>query len=252
MINIGNYVTRKKYGNDIIFKVVKIEDDKVILHGADLRLYADADYNDLQLVTISKKKERNIINVRELDKTDYFYIPGIILHLDSDEDYLEKCKNFYNDQKVKYYGYKSEEKKYENIVISLIKKHHPNIIVITGHDAYYKKNNSYKNSNYYIKSVKKIRSEYSNNDSLIIIAGACQSDFDNLIKSGATFASSPKRINIHALDPAIIATYIALTNKNEIINLDEILSKTKYKKDGFGGFEVYGTMKIGMPRKEIN
>ena len=31
-------------------------------------------------------------------------------------------------------------------------------------------------------------------------------NYEDLIKAGANFASSPKRVNIHALDPAIIAS----------------------------------------------
>ena len=50
-------------------------------------------------------------------------------------------------------------------------------------------------------------------DELIVIAGACQSNYEELINSGANFASSPKRVNIHALDPAIIAISIAKTER---------------------------------------
>ena len=50
---------------------------------------------------------------------------------------------------------------------------------------------------------------------MFIIAGACQSNYEDLIKAGANFASSPKRINIHALDPAIIAVSISKTENNK-------------------------------------
>ena len=51
MYKVGSYVTRNKYNNDIIFKIVEIKNNKAILHGVDLRLYADAD-------TICKKKKK--------------------------------------------------------------------------------------------------------------------------------------------------------------------------------------------------
>ena len=87
-------------------------------------------------------------------------------------------------------------------------------------------------------------------DKLIIIAGACQSNYEELIKSGATFASSPKRINIHALDPAIVATTLSLLDRNEEVDLLPLLSKTKYGKDGMGGLKSKGTMYVGYPRGE--
>ena len=85
-------------------------------------------------------------------------------------------------------------------------------------------------------------------EKLIIIAGACQSNYEELIKAGANFASSPKRINIHALDPAIVASLIALSNKSESIDLLKIINSTKYKEEGIGGIITNGTMYVGYPR----
>ena len=242
---VGDYVTRKKYNNDIVFKIKSINRDVIILSGVDIRLYADAYANDLVLTSISKKKlEINTLRSLEVDK--YFYIPGKVLHIDADKNYLEKCEEYYKTQKVKYYGYMFKEKDFKDKVNDLIQKHKPEIVVVTGHDAYYK-NNKYKNSKYFIDAVKQIRDKYPN---VIIIAGACQSDYEGLIKAGSTFASSPSHINIHALDPAIIASYIALTSKDETINLIEMLSNTKYGSEGMGGFVINGTMRIGYPRNK--
>ena len=99
----------------------------------------------------------------------------------------------------------------------------------------------------FIKAVREARKILSHNN-LIIIAGACQSNYEELIKAGANFASSPKRINIHALDPAIIASCIALSDRNKPIDLINILEKTKYGKDGMGGIITNGTMYVGYPR----
>ena len=85
-------------------------------------------------------------------------------------------------------------------------------------------------------------------DKLVIIAGACQSNYEELIKAGANFASSPKRVNIHALDPAIIATTLALTERNKEIDLLDLLEKTKYGKNGVGGLVCNGLMFVGYPR----
>lgn len=243
MIRVGDYVTRRKYNNDILFKVEKILDNKVILSGVDLRLYADSNIDDLILRPINKKKEE-IRKTKELE-SDSFYIPGTILHIDSDDNYIEKCSNYYKKHNIKFNTYNIEEKDQPLKIINLIKKHNPSIVVLTGHDAFYKKNNTYKNSKYYIESVKRIR-EYSKD--IIIIAGACQSDYLSLIKNGSSFASSPKHINIHALDPSIIATNISLIDNNEVINIKEILNKTNYGPDGMGGTIIKGTMKTIYPR----
>ena len=45
--NLGDFVTRKSYSNDIVFKILKIEGDTVYLKGVDLRLCADAPITDI-------------------------------------------------------------------------------------------------------------------------------------------------------------------------------------------------------------
>ena len=126
--------------------------------------------------------------------------------------------------------------------------------MITGHDAYYKRKGStdnvmnYKNTSNFIDAVKVARNYEKNQDKLIIIAGACQSNYEELIKAGSTFASSPKRINIHALDPAIIASYLALYDRNKTVDLIDLLGKTKYGSEGMGGVVTKGCMFVGYPR----
>lgn len=254
MFKVGDLVTRKKYGNDIIFRIDKIENNTIYLKGIDVRLYADTSKDDLQLATISKKKE--IINkVRTLKTDDFFYIPGSILHIDGDTEYLEKCMNFYKEQKIKCYGYAYKESEFKSNINKLLTKHNPDILVITGHDAHYQKrknNETYKNSKYFIETVIEARKIKKTHEELVIIAGACQSDYENILKSGSTFASSPKTINIHALDPAIISSSIALTDKTEKIDIEKLLAKTKYGSDGIGGIIINGMMHTGYPRKDKN
>ena len=82
------------------------------------------------------------------------------------------------------------------------------------------------------------RSYQSNKDSLIIIAGACQSYYEALLKAGANVASSPTRDNIHLLDPVIIATLISKTSVSEYASIKEILNKTITRR--LGGIETKG------------
>ena len=256
LFNIGDIVTRNSYNNDVVFKIVDIDGDIAILEGVNIRLLADSKLDDL-------KKEDKIVNddlemldrfgELDLNRDEYFYLPGKILHIDSDKDYLKRCMNFYKKINIKAKGVRLKESEIKDNLVKLLEENKPDILVITGHDAYYKKmgneedSNNYKNTNYFIDAVRLARKN-SNQENLIIIAGACQSNYEELIKAGANFASSPKRINIHALDPAIIASSIALSDRNKTIDLLKILDKTKYGKDGIGGIITNGTMYVGYPR----
>lgn len=255
MIKIGDYVTRNSYRNDIVFKVIDIQGDNFILSGACIRLLADSPYSDLVLY------DDNIIDddfcttfneYKTLDRSEYFYLPGKVLHIDGDENFLGKCMNFYKKNKIKAYGLYSLESELADNIYGYLEKYNPDILVITGHDAMYKKrrsNGSYKNTDNFVRAVSEARRFEKSHEKLLIIAGACQSNYEELIKAGANFASSPKRINIHALDPAIIACSLAFADKNNNIDLINILEKTKYGVEGMGGIITTGTMYIGYPRE---
>lgn len=253
MINVNSLVTRKSHNNDIVFVVIRLDGNVAYLKGLDTRLYADAYLDDLEETVRSDDFTPNLDSLA-LNRDEYFYLPGKILHIDGDEDYLKKCLDFYSSNGLYAVGKKIEEKSMPNQLSNILNEVKPDILVITGHDAYYEKNgdinniNNYKNSKYFALSVRKAREFESSHEKLVIIAGACQSDYEDLIKSGANFASSPKRVNIHALDPAIIASVIAMTDKNECIDIKELLNKTKYGKYGIGGLVGNGMMYVGYPR----
>ena len=259
MFKIGDVVTRNSYNNDIIFTIIDIKDDIAYLKGIDVRLYADSSLDDLEkvLVNYDNNKDRNdVLKIKDmlnLDRSEYFYLPGKILHIDGDKDYLKRCIDFYKDMHLEAYGVNLDEERFERDITSCLKEYKPDILVITGHDSFKKnkdKNNlsSYQNSNNFVKATVKAREYERNQDKLIIIAGACQSFYEDLIKAGANFASSPKRINIHALDPAIIASAVALSPKNKEIDLISLLDKTHYGSDGIGGIITNGVMYVGYPR----
>ncbi|MGM9834633.1 MAG: sporulation peptidase YabG [Bacilli bacterium] len=257
-MHIGDFVTRNSHDNDTVFVILEIKDNVAILKGIDVRLYADSPLSDLILAPNdeeeSDKFAEKVIDDIEMDRSDFFYLPGKILHIDGDNDYLERCMNFYKKANVLAVGKNLSEDKISNEIVSLLKQYNPDIVIITGHDAYYKRlgnikdSHSYKNSLNFVNAVKKARMYEKSHDKLVIIAGACQSNYEELIKAGANFASSPKRINIHALDPAIIATTVALTERNKEIDLPLLLDKTKYGKNGMGGLVSNGLMFVGYPR----
>ena len=252
----GDLVTRISYNHDTVFKITNIKNDIYYLKGVEIRLFADAKKNDL-IKYIPKENieiEEPITEEIPLERSEYFYLPAKILHIDGDKDYLDKCMEYYKKKGLFAIGKKiTEEHIFENIKV-LLEEYKPDILVITGHDALYKnkgdiKNlNNYRNSANFIKAVKVARKFEKSHEKLVIIAGACQSNYEELIKAGANFASSPKRVNIHALDPAIIASTLALTERNKELNIIELLSKTKYKEAGMGGIKCNGLMYIGYPR----
>ena len=255
LFNIGDLVTRKSHNHDVVFEIIKIEDRVAYLKGKDIRLYADSDIEDLviALKESDDSDEDSIDQMKErvmLDRSEYFYLPGKILHIDGDDEYLERCMRFYKNLKIMAYGVKLREQDAPYEVEKYLNEFKPNILVITGHDAMYNRNDkvTYKNSDNFIKAIKEARKFEDNQERLIIIAGACQSNYEELIKSGANFASSPKRVNIHALDPAIIASSIALSDRSQPIDLLDIIERTKYKEEGVGGIITNGTMYKGYPR----
>lgn len=255
---VGDYVTRNSYQNDLIFRITKIEEDIYYLSGVNIRLCADSNVEDLKKCDrdIEEEDEEFVKKIEpiSLNRDDYFYLPGKILHIDADSEYLDRCLKYYEKANIWAAGILERECSVPNKIEDLLEEYRPDIVVITGHDAYYKKSGnmsdlkSYKNSRYYVESVKNARKYEKSHEKLIIIAGGCQSDYEELIKAGANFASSPKRINIHALDPAIIASKLSLSDVTQDIDLKGILETTKYGSSGIGGVKTKGTMYVGYPR----
>ena len=259
-MKVGDCVTRESYDNDIVFVITQIKDDIAMLKGHDVRLVANSPLNDLNICDESDREDEffpdieNDVNLDRSENDNFFYLPAKILHIDGDKDYLDKCLKYYKANKIWAIGKQEAEVNIFKNIRNYLEEVKPDILIITGHDAYFKKNGNkkdlknYKNTINFIKAVQEARKYEKSHEKLLIIAGACQSNYEELIKAGADFASSPKRVNIHALDPAIIATNISLTEKNKEIDLIELLKKTRYGKDGIGGLIVNGMMYVGYPR----
>lgn len=90
VIKKGDYITRKSYGNDTVFLVLNVRGDTVYLKGVYARLYADSPIDDC--VSVDKSvieddfRPANFIDeVKNGDRSNFFYLPARILHLDGDE-----------------------------------------------------------------------------------------------------------------------------------------------------------------------
>ena len=82
MFKIGDLVTRKSYNNDVIFTIIDFNEDLYFLKGKYIRLYADSKEEDL--VDVVDMDDFRVDYFRNLDRSNYFYLPGTILHIDAD------------------------------------------------------------------------------------------------------------------------------------------------------------------------
>ncbi|MBH0231847.1 sporulation peptidase YabG [Halobacillus yeomjeoni] len=282
MIINGDLVTRKSYQHDLMFRVQSVQGSNVKLMGETVRLEADAPFEDLEKVSgVEYERRKKQVDEQEAysyrlfrqdyrllkEKRDaeagsgyttkkemnYFQIPPRILHIDGDPLFLKKCIALYEQLGLQVHGQYLHEKEMPEKVMSLIEKVQPEIVVLTGHDSYSKAKGTtrdleaYRHSRYFVESVRKIRSKYPNFDQLVIFAGACQSHFESLIKAGANFASSPARVNIHAIDPVYVAARVAYTSFMDHINIWEVIRNTISGEAGLGGVETRGLLRIGIP-----
>ncbi len=285
MYRQGDLVTRKSYGGDILFRIRRMESERAFITGVEYRLLADAPLGDLQRVSDlgshrgtvesqlkNKESTRLLEHYHQLQREKnekaiklstekaghppFFEVPGKVLHLDGDATYLRKSMQVYGELHIPAEGHYVNESDMPDVLYRLLPMVRPDIVVITGHDGLLKQrkedeiNNlySYKNSINFARAVKIARDYERNRDTLTIIAGACQSHFEALLQAGANFASSPKRILIHALDPVYIAAKVSYTSIKETINIYDVITHTISGMEGLGGIETKGSYRIGLPK----
>jgi len=185
--------------------------------------------------------------------TRSFQLPVRVLHIDGDASYLKKCLTLYKRLGLEAYGEHMNEKQMPVEIASYMNMYQPDCLVITGHDSYTKGKGdkhdarAYRHSKYFAQAVRAARLIQPDLDQLVIFAGACQSNFETLIRAGANFASSPYRINIHALDPVYIIAKVAYTSFMERVKVWDVIRNTLTGEKGMGGVETKGLLRTGMP-----
>lgn len=247
-MEIGDYVVRKKYHKDILFEIFDIQDKIYYLRGIELRLIADSELDDLELSEIQPYQEDSFSITRQP------MLRGKVLHLDGDEKYLKMCQKKYDELNIRSNCYYMKESMMKDHVYDLLEKHKPQILVITGHDALRKDRDKTKIQNYqhskdFVEAIQNARLYEDDKDALIIIAGACQSYYEMLLASGANFASSPKRINIHALDPVYVASLIANESVKNYVDVEDIINRTSHQQNGIGGIDTKGVARKIYPTR---
>ncbi|MCI3923278.1 sporulation peptidase YabG [Paenibacillus sp. TRM 82003] len=263
----GDFVVRKSYGKDVIFCIQDIKDRLAVLKGVQFRLLADAPIEDLESIEdpMPEEEMRGISMLKQTirrpsssagNDEPFFEVPGKVLHLDGDRNYLKKSIAVYNDLHIPAEGYHLREAEMADALRQLLPEVLPDIVVITGHDGILKhrfdgdKQNiqNYKNSIHFVQAVRVARAYERNRDAMTIVAGACQSHFEALLQAGANFASSPSRILIHALDPVYIAAKSAFTPLKDTVNIYDVITHTVSGLKGLGGIETRGNFRRGLPR----
>lgn len=282
-IGIGDLVVRKSHDRDMIFKVIEIDGQaqgRCVLKGMHMRLVADAPLADLEPISADLLRDETVLMERiqrcglerafdrrkgerrqglllrgSEKKACFFDVPGRVLHIDGDEEYLRMCLKTYKQLNIEAVGRCIEEPKQPAYVASLVEQYRPDILVVTGHDALVgsgKKDlrdiHSYRHSCYFVESVKQARSVEPSRDDLVIFAGACQSYFEAILAAGANFASSPTRIFIHAYDPVFIAEKVAFTPINRMVDVGDAITASVTGIEGVGGVETRGKFRHGLPK----
>lgn len=183
--------------------------------------------------------------------------PGRILHIDGDAEYLEVCLKTYKQLAIEAIGMAIPEKDQPNEVVRLVSEVKPDIVVITGHDGMirntteYMDIDNYRNTKYFIESVRKLRDYENSYDDLVIFAGACQSCYEAILDAGANFASSPNRVLIHCLDPVLVCERIAYTSIEKTVPIKDVIRNTITGIKGIGGLQTRGKYREGYPKSSF-
>ena len=283
-MGIGDIVVRKSYDKDITFKIIDVKKENgntiYILKGINIRIIADSKKDDLEKVgkefvgekdkilnSRVRKAIKNAVSLRgdiasRSNKSSkvkpsnelMFGRPGKILHVDGDDEYMETCLKVYKQLSLDAVGKAIPEREQPNVIVDLVKEYKPDIVVLTGHDGVIKNADDYldldcyRNSKYYMESVKALRNYNSSYDELVIFAGACQSCYESMLDAGANFASSPNRVLIHCLDPVFVCEKIAYTRIDKVVSITEVIENTITGIKGVGGLQTRGKYREGYPK----
>ena len=108
--------------------------------------------------------------------------------------------------------------------------------------------NAYRHSKHFVQTVQGgTEKNPSSSISSLFLLERVSPILNPLIHAGANFASSPSRVNIHALDPVYIVAKISFTPFMERINVWDVLRNTLTGEKGLGGIETKGILRTGMP-----
>ena len=109
-------------------------------------------------------------------------ITGKILHLDGDKKYSQKSYYYYKKLGLNAVVKNIPEYKQPKVVYRLLQMYNPDILVITGHDGMIKRGTeyhniyNYRNSKYFIQTVKEARRYDQETNNHLVIFARCLSE----------------------------------------------------------------------------
>lgn len=258
-IKKGDIVGRISYDKDIFFvvdRIIKLNNNTqfAILKGLTMRIKADSPLDDLEIIdkhiienNVNSVEKRLIARLKKHNsrlKKQFAY--GKVLHLDGDPRYSQKSIKYYREIGINAIVKNVSESRQPLVVRNLLERFKPDILVVTGHDSMIKNNTgfndlyNYRNSHYFIKTVKNARYWENSSNNLAIFAGACQSYYEAIIQAGANFASSPARILIDFVDPLIVAENIAIADRTKFVTIRDFENELRDGQKGISGIGVFG------------
>lgn len=138
---------------------------------------------------LDERADEYLRKVRRTRFSSPYMHTGKILHLDGDRKYSEKAANYYQKLGLNAIVRNIPESRQPYVVVPLLNRYKPDILVMTGHDLILRKNggyrniNNYRNSKYFVSSVKAAREWDKEEKKLVIFAGACQSYFEAIMEA---------------------------------------------------------------------
>lgn len=246
------YCVDKSENKKIVYLILNESEDKVFVKGLYYRVEKHIPKVNVQYL------EENELEKYRRENDDYYKrikenifsmrvkgILGTILHVDGDEEYMKNCLELYKEMGIHAYGVYMDESEMPKKVGKVVRQILPDVVVITGHDYYNGEGltnlENYKNTKNFMETCLECR-RYKVD--CVVVAGACQSNSEALLVSGANYASSPKRINVHTFDPAIIAVKVVSTSSERYVDKTSLEKKIENFKDAYMGIETKGKMKI--------
>ena len=135
-------VINQKDKKRIIYKVVEEQGNRCILSGINYRVKLDVEKKYLEEASI------DLIKKEEKEKDKYYLhtkfrrgnkknLLGTVLHIDTDEEYLNKCVDLYESIGIYVYPVLCDEKDISYNIRNKELDFIPDVIVITGHDYFY-------------------------------------------------------------------------------------------------------------------
>ena len=167
--------------------------------------------------------------------------------------YFKKCCSLYKKLNLTVDAYCIKECHQPLFISELLSLHHPDILILTGHDSMTKEKrysmtpSDYKNSRFLNRLRRHGRSIKIMMILLYLLEGVNRICPEALMNAGANFASAPKRSLINIYDPVYVASILSTSSISTVIDLNVLLESGLFTDTDIGGLETRGKSRIIKP-----